>query len=70
MLWVALHDYKTPEFVVMSDEAHDLKASLIVVGDVHCTHRTATHLMKKLQLGLEELGDRYNKLLLTTDKGG
>jgi len=44
--------------------------SLSVVGHVHCTHRTATHVIKKLSLGLEELGDRYGRLLVTTDKCG
>jgi len=70
VLWVPLLDNKTPHLVVMSDKARDLKISLIVVGHFHCTHRTATHLMKKLQLGLEELGDRYGRLLVTTDKCG
>jgi len=70
VLWVGLLDNKTPYLVVMLDEARDLKISLIVVGHVHCTHRTATHLMKKLQLGLEELGDRYGRLLVTTDECG
>jgi len=54
----------------MSDEARDLKISLLVVGHIHCTHRTTTHLMKKLQLRLEELGERYGRLLVTTDKCG
>jgi len=54
----------------MSDEVSELKISLIEVGHLHCTNRTATHLMKKLQLGLEELGHRYGRLLVTTDKGG
>ena len=57
MLWVDLHNNKKPHLVVISDEAHDLQISLIVVGYVHCTHRTATHHMKKPQLGLEELRD-------------
>jgi len=70
VLWVALLDNRTPHLIVMSDEARDLKISLIVVGHVHCTHRTATHLIKKLLHGLEELGDRYGKLLVTTDKCG
>jgi len=68
VVWVALLDNKTAHLVVMSDEARDLKISLIVVGHVHCTDRTATHLMKKLQLVVEELGDRYGRLLVTTDK--
>jgi len=54
----------------MSDEAHYLKISLIVIRHVHCTHRTTTHLMKKLELGLEELGERYCTLLVTTVKCG
>jgi len=54
----------------MSDEARDLKNSLIVVGHIHCTHRTTTHLMKKFQPGLEELGERYGRLFVTTDKCG
>jgi len=54
----------------MSDEARDLKISLTVVWHVHCTDRTATHLMKKLQLGLEELGERYGILRVSTDKCG
>jgi len=70
VLWVALLNNKTPYLVVMSDEVGDLKMSLMVVGHVHCTHRTATHLMKKLQLWLEELGDRYGRLHITTDKCG
>ena len=57
MLWVGLLDNKTPHLVVMLDEARDLKISLIVVGHIHCTPRTATHLMKKIELGLAELGD-------------
>jgi len=54
----------------MSDKARDLKNSLIVVGHLHCTHRATTQLMKKVQLGLEELGKRYCTLLVTTDKCG
>ena len=70
MLWVALLDNQTRHLRVMLDEARDLKLSLIVVGHVDCTHRTATHLMKKLQFGLEKLGDGYGRLLVTTDKCG
>jgi len=70
VLWVALLDDKTPHLVVMSNEARDLKISPIVVGHVHSTHRTTTHLMKKLKLGLQEFGERYGRLLVTTDKCG
>jgi len=70
VLWVILLNNKTPHLVVMSDEERDLKISLIVVGHIHCTHRTATDLMKKLHLGLEETGDGYGRLLVTTDKCG
>jgi len=48
VLWVPLDDNKTPHLVVMLDEAPDLKISLIVVGHVHCTIRTTTHLVKKV----------------------
>jgi len=70
VLWVTLLDNKTTPLVVMSDRAPHLKISLIVVGHVHCTHRTATHLMKKVQLRLEEIDDRYGRLRVTTDKCG
>jgi len=70
VLWVGLLDNKTPHLVVMSDKARDLKISLIVDGHVHCTHRTAIHVMKKPLLGLEELGDRYCRLLVPTIKCG
>jgi len=70
VLWLALLDNKTPHLVVISDDACDLKICLIEVGHLHCTNRTATHIMKKLPLRLEELGDRYGRLLVTTDKCG
>jgi len=70
VLWVALLDNTTPHFGVMSDEARDNKISFILVGHVHCTQRTAPHLMKKLPLGLEELGDRYGRLVVISDKYG
>ena len=70
MLWVALHDNKIPHLVVMWDKARDLKISLVVVGHVHCTHPTAAHHMKKLQLGLTGLGDRYGILLVSSNKCG
>ena len=67
MLGVTLLDNRTPDLIVMLDKARDLKISLIVLGHLHCTHRTATHLIKKPQLRLEELGDRYGGLRVTTD---
>jgi len=70
VLWVALYDNKTPQLVVLLDEALDHKISLIVVGHVHCRQRTATLLMKKLLLGLMELGNRYSRLLVTSNKCG
>jgi len=54
----------------MLDVVGDLKIALTVVGHVDCTHRTATHLMKKLELGLKKLDDTYSRLLVTTDKCG
>jgi len=54
----------------MSDEARDLKISLIVIVHIQCTHRTDAHLMRKVQLRLEELGERYGRLLVTIDECG
>jgi len=70
LVWVALFDNKTLHLVVMFDKGGNLKISVIVVWHVHCTHRTTTHLRKKLQLGLKELGDSYRRFLVTADMCG
>jgi len=70
VLWLAVYNNKIPHLARMSDEGRDFKMSVIVVWHVHCTLRTATHLMRKLQLGLIEIGERYGRFLITTDKCG